>query len=295
VKPAAFEYHRVDRTEDALERLAELGEDAKVLAGGQSLVPMMNFRLVRPPALVDVTRIPDLRYVARDGDVLRIGALTRHREVELLRDPDLISGYELLPRAARWVGHYPIRTRGTFGGSIAHADPAAEWCMLALLLDATVVVTGPGGEREIPAADFFLGFFTTALEPGELLLEVRFPRPRPHAALQEFARRHGDFAIVAAAVAVDVDGDRMSDARVVVGGVDEVPLRVQAAERALDGAAPGGEAFAEAGRAAAGAVEPSSDVHGSAEYRKELTDVLVRRALAEAIHSDRRGADGRGG
>jgi aerobic carbon-monoxide dehydrogenase medium subunit len=295
VKPAAFEYHRVDRTEDALERLAELGEDAKVLAGGQSLVPMMNFRLVRPPALVDVMRIPDLRYVMRDGDALRIGALTRHREIELLRDGDLVSGYELLPHAARWVGHYPIRTRGTFGGSIAHADPAAEWCMLALLLDATVVVTGPGGEREIPAADFFLGFFTTALEPGELLLEVRFPRPRPHAALQEFARRHGDFAIVAAAVAVDVDGDRMSDARVVVGGVDEVPLRVQAAERALDGAAPGGEAFAEAGRAAAGAVEPSSDVHGSAEYRKELTDVLVRRALAEAIHSDRRGADGRGG
>jgi len=151
-----------------------------------------------------------------------------------------------------------------------------------------MVLEGPGrpllpAERAIPRAG-----------PGELLLEVRFPRPRPHAALQEFARRHGDFAIVAAAVAVDVEGDRMSDARVVVGGVDEVPLRVQAAERALEGAAPGGEAFAEAGRAAAGVVEPSSDVHGSAEYRKELTDVLVRRALAEAIHSDRRGADGDG-
>jgi carbon-monoxide dehydrogenase medium subunit len=286
VKPAAFDYHRVDRIEDALERLGELGEDAKVLAGGQSLVPMMNFRLVRPPALVDITRVPDLKYLLRDGDALRIGALTLHREVELLRDPDLVAGYEILPRAARWVGHYPIRTRGTFGGSIAHADPSAEWCMLAMLLDATIVVLGPDGEREIPAADFFLGFFTTALEPGELLVEVRFPRPRPHAAIHEFARRHGDFAIVAVAVAVDLDGDRMSEPRIVVGGVDEVPLRVEAAERVLEGAAPGGEAFAEAGRAAADAVEPSSDVHGSAEYRKELTDVLVRRALAEAIHTN---------
>jgi carbon-monoxide dehydrogenase medium subunit len=294
VKPASFDYHRVDRVEDALERLAQLGEDAKVLAGGQSLVPMMNFRLVRPPALVDVTRIPDLRYVARDGDALRIGALTTHREIETLRDPGVVAGYELLPRAARWVGHYPIRTRGTFGGSIAHADPSAEWCMLAVLLDATIVVRGPEGEREIPAADFFLGFFTTSLEPGELLVEVRFPRARPHAALHEFARRQGDFAIVAVAVAVDVDGDRVREPRVVVGGVDDVPLRVEAAEQALDGAAPGAEAFAEAGRAAAGAVDPSSDVHGSAQYRQDVTDVLVRRALAEAMHADRRGSDGRG-
>jgi carbon-monoxide dehydrogenase medium subunit len=294
VKPASFDYHRVDRTEDALERLAELGEDAKVLAGGQSLVPMMNFRLVRPPALVDITRIPDLRYVARDGDALRIGALTVHREIETLRDPDVVAGYELLPRAARWVGHYPIRTRGTFGGSIAHADPSAEWCLLAVLLDAAIVVRGRDGEREIPAGDFFLGFLAGALEPGELLVEVRFPRPRRHAALHEFARRHGDFAIVAVAVAVDVDGDRLRDARVVVGGVDEVPLRVEAAEQALEGAAPGAEAFGEAGRAAAAAVDPSSDVHGTAQYRRDLTDVLVRRALAEAIHADRQGSDARG-
>ena len=293
MKPAPFEYHRVDRVEDALERLAELGEDAKVLAGGQSLVPMMNFRLVRPPALVDITRIPDLDYVARDGDRLRIGALTKHRAVELLRDDDVIGGYEILPRAARWVGHYPIRTRGTFGGSVAHADPSAEWCMLATALDATIVARGPEGDREIPASEFFLGFFTTALEPGELLVEVRLPRPRPHAALHEFARRHGDFAIVAVAVAVDLDGDVMRDPRVVVGGVDEIPLRVEAAEKVLDGAAPGGEAFAEAGRAAAQAVDPPADVHGSAQYRRDLTDVLVRRALAEALHADRRQGDGR--
>ena len=287
MKPATFEYHRVERVEEALERLVELGDEAKVLAGGQSLVPMMNFRLVRPPALVDITRIPDLRYVARDGDALRIGALTVHREIERLADPDLLAGYELLPRAARWVGHYPIRTRGTFGGSIAHADPSAEWCLLAVLLDAIVVLAGPDGEREITAADFFLGFITTALEPGELLVEVRLPRPRPHAALQEFARRHGDFAVVAAAVAVDVDGDRLADPRIVIGGVDEVPVRIEEAERALDGATAGADAFAEAGRAAAEAVDPSSDIHGSAEYRKKLTGVLVRRALAEAVNGGR--------
>jgi len=294
VKPAAFAYHRVERTEDALERLAELGDEAKVVAGGQSLVPMMNFRLVRPPALVDISRIPELRYVMRDGDSLRVGALTRHREVECLSDPDIVSGYEVLPAAARWVGHFPIRTRGTFGGSIAHADPSAEWCMMAVLLDATVVVAGPEGEREIAARDFFLGFFTTTIEPGELVVEVRFPRPRPLAAIQEFARRHGDFAVVAAAVAVDLDGDRIDDARVVVGGVDEVPLRAEAAEEVLDGASAGDDTFAEAARAAAAAVEPSSDVHGSAEYRKELTAVLVRRALADAVA--RRGGteDGRG-
>jgi carbon-monoxide dehydrogenase medium subunit len=207
--------------------------------------------------------------------------------IERLADPELLAGFELLPRAARWVGHYPIRTRGTFGGSIAHADPSAEWCLLAVLLDAVVVLAGPDGQREVPAADFFLGFFTTALEPGELLVEVRLPRPRPHAALQEFARRHGDFAVVAAAVAVDVGGDRLADPRIVIGGVDEVPVRIEEAERALDGATAGADAFAEAGRAAAEAVDPSSDIHGSAEYRKELTGVLVRRALAEAVNGGR--------
>jgi aerobic carbon-monoxide dehydrogenase medium subunit len=282
VKPASFDYHRVDRVEDALERLAELGEDAKVLAGGQSLVPMMNFRLVRPPALVDVTRIPDLRYVARDGDALRIGALTTHREVEMLRDPEVVAGYELLPRAARWVGHYPIRTRGTFGGSVAHADPSAEWCMLATLLDAEVVAVGPEGERVIPASEFFFGFFMTALEPDEMIMEVRFPRAAPHAALQEFARRAGDYGIVAAAVALEVSDGRCNSARVVLGGVADTPLRVSEAERVLEGAEVSREAFEEAGWAAAKVVDPPSDVQGTAEYRRDLSAVLIRRALTEA-------------
>jgi carbon-monoxide dehydrogenase medium subunit len=286
VKPADFDYHRVDTVEAAVERLQELGEDAKVLAGGQSLVPMMNFRIVRPPALVDVSRLPDLDFIARDGEALRIGALTVHREVETA-DDELLGGFGILKAAAPFVGHLPIRARGTFGGSIAHGDPASEWCLLARLLDAEVVARGPEGERTIPAADFFLGFFTTALEPGELLTEVRFPRPMPRAALEEFARRHGDFAIVAAAVAVEGADGSCDRASVVIGGVDEVPVRIEAAERVLAGSDLSAEAIEEAAQTAAKEVDPSGDVHGSAEYRRKLTAVLVRRALTRAV------ADGR--
>ena len=282
MKPAPFDYHRVDTVEDALERLGELGDDAKVLAGGQSLVPMMNFRIVRPPALVDITRVPDLKYVARDDGTLRIGALALHREIEHA-DDDLLGGFGVLKAAAPLVGHFPIRARGTFGGSVAHGDPASEWCMLTMLLDGEIVARGPDGERVIPASDFFLGFFTTALEPGEILTEVRLADPPDGAAIEEFARRHGDFAIVAAAAAVDVEDGACTRARVVVGGVDEVPLRVEAAEEVLAGSDLGAEAIEEAAQAAARAVEPGSDIHGSAEYRKKLTAVLLRRALTRAV------------
>jgi carbon-monoxide dehydrogenase medium subunit len=290
VKPASFEYHRVGTVTEAVERLGELGEDAKVLAGGQSLVPMMNFRLVRPPALVDITRVGELKYMVPDGDALRIGALTVHAALEGMEAPELVQGFSVLKRAARWVGHYPIRTRGTFGGSVAHADPSSEWCMLSVLLDAEVVARGPDGERTIPASEFFLGFFTNALEPGEVLVEVRFPRPAPRAALQEFARRQGDFAIVAAAVALDVEDRSCRSARIVIGGVDEIPLRVREAEEVLAGTALEAEALEEAGQAAARVVDPASDIHGSADYRRHLTAVLVRRALVEAVGSPGGGA-----
>ncbi|MBD0358054.1 MAG: FAD binding domain-containing protein, partial [Rubrobacter sp.] len=186
MKPAAFKYQRANTVEEATEQLSELGDDAKLLAGGQSLVPMMNFRLVRPSALVDIGGIPDLQYIEPHEKGLKIGALTPHRWVEEMEDPDLLEGFSVLKRAARWVGHYPIRTLGTFGGSIAHADPSAEWCMLATLLDAEVVAVGAEGERVIPASEFFHGFFMTALEADEMVVEVRFPRPAPHAALHEF-------------------------------------------------------------------------------------------------------------
>jgi aerobic carbon-monoxide dehydrogenase medium subunit len=282
LKPAAFKYQRANTVEEAIEQLTELGDDAKLLAGGQSLVAMMNFRLVRPSALVDITPIPDLQYLEPDGEGLKVGALTPHRWVEEMEEPDLLEGFSVLKEAARWVGHYPIRTLGTFGGSIAHADPSAEWCMLAVLLDAEIVAVGPEGERVIPASDFFQGFFMTALEPDEMVVEVRFPEPAPHASIQEFARRAGDFAIVSAAVALDVRNGRCSSARVVLGGVSDVPLSVPEAERVLEGADASREAFEEAGQEAAKAIDPPSDVHGDADYRRDLSAVLVRRALTEA-------------
>jgi carbon-monoxide dehydrogenase medium subunit len=284
VKPAAFEYRRATAVEDAVDQLTELGDEVKLLAGGQSLVPMMNFRLVRPSALVDVAGIPDLQYLEpHDGRGLKIGALTPHRWVEEMEDPELLEGFSILKRAARWVGHYPIRTLGTFGGSIAHGDPSAEWCVLAALLDAEIVAVGPEGERVVPASDFFHGFFMTALEPDEMIVEVRFPQPAPNAALQEFARRAGDYAIVAAAVTLDMDGGKCRSARVVLGGVADVPLRVTEAERVLEGAEAGREAFEQAGREAAKAVDPPSDVQGTAEYRRDLSAVMVRRALEKAV------------
>lgn len=282
MKPAAFKYQRANTVEEAIEQLTELGDDAKLLAGGQSLVAMMNFRLVRPSALVDITPIPDLQYIEPDGEGLKVGALTPHRWVEEMEEPDLLEGFSVLKEAARWVGHYPIRTLGTFGGSIAHADPSAEWCMLAVLLDAEIVAVGPEGERVIPASDFFQGFFMTALEPDEMVVEVRFPEPAPHASIQEFARRAGDFAIVSAAVALDVRNGQCSSARVVLGGVSDIPLRILEAERVLERADASREAFEEAGQEAAKAIDPPSDVHGDADYRRDLSAVLVRRALTEA-------------
>jgi carbon-monoxide dehydrogenase medium subunit len=286
LKPASFAYHRATTVSEALELLAREGEDAKVIAGGQSLVPLMAFRLARPSALIDIARIPDLRYVRRDGGILRIGALTTHRDVETSSEPGVLDGYGVLPRAARFIGHYPIRTRGTFGGSIAHADPTSEWCMLALLLDAEIVATGSQGSRIIAAGEFFEGLFTTALRPDELVTEVRFPGPAPRAAIHEFARRQGDFAIVAAAAAVEIGDGRLRSARIALGGVGDRPVRATEAEALLEGAPPREETFAEAGRAAAAPLDPPSDIHGSSGYRKDLASALVRRALAEAAGSD---------
>jgi CO/xanthine dehydrogenase FAD-binding subunit len=258
VKPAAFTYHRARSVAGAVGLLAELGDDAKVIAGGQSLVAMMNYRLARPEHLVDIARVPGLDHIRRDGDMLRIGALVTHHAVERA---DLGPDFAVLSRAMRWIGHLPIRTRGTVGGSLAHADATAEWCLLAVLLDAEIVAVGHSGRRTIPASEFFHGVFSTALEPGELIVEVVFPRPAPRAALTEFAERRGDFAIVAAAV--DLDASRL-----VLGGVAPVPLEVP-----LDLADPS---------AAAEAIEPRDEPGVSAHYRRALVRTLVARACAEA-------------
>jgi aerobic carbon-monoxide dehydrogenase medium subunit len=280
VKPASFTYYRAREVAETLALLVELGDEAKILAGGQSLVPMMNFRLARPSALVDVTRIPGLSYLRAGQDGLHVGALTPHRAVEMTRDPAVLDGFAVLQRSARWIGHYPIRVRGTFGGSIAHADPASEWCLLAVLLGAGIVLHGPAGQRIVPAAEFFRGLYETAAEPDEMITEVWFPRAARRAALTEFAQRQGDFAIVAAAVSVEIAGSTCSSARVVLGGVSSLPFVVDT--RPLGGQPATSETWRAAGDLAAEQVDPPSDGHGSSGYRKKLTATLVCRALEEA-------------
>jgi carbon-monoxide dehydrogenase medium subunit len=281
VKPAPFAYHRAHSVAEAVALLAELGDEAKILAGGLSLVPMMNFRLARPAALVDVTRIEGLSYLKTDPqDGLRIGALTTHRAVETSRDPDVLAGFGVLPRSARWIGHYPIRSRGTFGGSIAHADPASEWCLLAMLLGAQVILAGPRGQRTLPAAEFFEGYYSTAASPDEMITELWFPRPAPRAVLTEFAQRQGDFAVVAAAVCADIEDGICASARVVLGGVGPLPVEVNA--DALSGQPATSDTWQAMGEHAARQVDPPEDTHGSGEFRRRLTATLVSRALAEA-------------
>ena len=280
MKPAPFAYHRAHSVGEAVGLLAELGDEAKILAGGLSLVPMMNFRLARPAALVDVTRIAGLSYLRADRDGLRIGALTTHRAVETSRDPAVLAGFGVLPRSARWIGHYPIRSRGTFGGSIAHADPASEWCLLAVLLGARVVLAGPDGQRTVPAAEFFHGYYTTAARPDEMITELYFPRPAPQAMLTEFAQRQGDFAVVAAAVSVDVEDGACRSGRVVLGGVGPLPAQIDAG--VLAGQPATTETWRAMGEHAAGQIDPPDDTHGSTEYRRRLAATLVARALAQA-------------
>ena len=286
MKPAPFAYHRVHSVDEAVALLGELGDETKILAGGLSLVPMMNFRLARPSALIDVTRVAGLSYLRAENG-LRIGALTTHRMVETCRDPAVLADYGVLPRSARWIGHYPIRSRGTFGGSIAHADPASEWCLLAVLLDAQVGLTGPDGHREVPAAEFFQGYYTTVASPDEMITELSFPHPAPHAVLTEFAPRQGDFAVVAAAVTLDVVDGVCRSGRVVLGGVGPQPVQVETGVLAGQPAVPA--TWQAMGEHAATQIDPAEDTHGSGEYRRRLTATLVARALAEARerHLDR--------
>lgn len=280
MKPPPFRYERACSVEEAVDLLARLGDDAKLLAGGQSLVPMMNLRLARPTALIDINPLTDLAYVRTGADGLRIGALTRHVRIE--RDPLIAERFDVLRRAAAWVGHYPIRARGTFGGSLAHADPAAEWCVLATLLDAELVAVGPAGERLIPASAFFEGFLETTLQGDEVLVEVRLPNAPRQAGFAEFARRHGDFAIVAAAVAFDDTDHRCRNVRVALGGVTRRAVRVREAETLLEGEELTDASVAATARAAGAAVDPPDDVHGTSEYRRFLVTGLVARALGDA-------------
>ncbi len=282
MKPAKFEYHAPASVEEAVALLKRHGGEARVLAGGQSLIPMMNFRVAAPAAIIDLNRIGDLAYIRVDGDVVRIGAMTRQRALEF--SPVVRERLPLLHDAVSWIGHLPTRSRGTIGGSLAHADPAAELPMALLALDGEVTAQGPHGRRTIKAGDLFRASLTTSLAPDEVLTEVSFPVTPAGAghAVEEFARRHGDFAIAAVAALVIRDGAGCRMARLATAGVGPIPVRLTAAEAVLErqGLAP--DAIAAAATAGAAAVDPMTDFNASAEYRRHLTEVLTRRALTKA-------------
>jgi aerobic carbon-monoxide dehydrogenase medium subunit len=284
MKPAVFDYHRPSSLEAAVTMLAELGDEAKVLAGGQSLVPVMAMRLGRPEHIVDINRVAELEGATRPDGTLRVGALTRHRALE--RDKVIGDAAPLLARAAPFIGHFQIRNRGTLGGSLAHADPAAELPAVALALDAEMEVRSVRGSRRIAAADFFLSAFTTAIEPDELVTAVHLPAWGPGSgfAVAELARRHGDFAIVGAVCGVQVAGGRITRAAVAVIGMASVPVRARAAEQALTGASAGQVDLAAVARDAAAALDPPpSDAHGSGAYRRRAGAHMIARALGRAL------------
>jgi aerobic carbon-monoxide dehydrogenase medium subunit len=282
MKPVSFEYFAPRSVAETLDLLQQYGEDGKILAGGQSLVPLMNFRLARPASLIDVNRVAELDYVRPSDGGLAFGALTRHYKLET--EPLVAERCPLLPVIVRLIGHAQIRHRGTIGGSIAHADPVAELCLAAALLDAEIDVQGPGGTRTLAPDEFFLTYLTTALEPTELLTEVRFPGLPAGAgwSVKEFARRHGDFAIVAAATVLEAENGVCRAARVAVAGGAPTAVRSPGAEAALVGQPLGAAAFAAAAAAAMAEADPDSDLHASADYRRKMVGVFVRRALEEA-------------
>jgi carbon-monoxide dehydrogenase medium subunit len=285
VKPAAFEYTAPRTVDEAVAVLAAEGDRAKVLAGGQSLVPAMNMRLARPEVVVDVNRLDSHRDVRVEPDGVAIGALVRHAALEGAGAvvPGLLGG--LLAETAALVGHLPIRARGTFCGSLAHADPAAEWCTLVTALGGEMVARSVRGERTLPSEAFFDTMFTTALEPDELLVEARLPLLGPtwRYGVVEFSRRAGDFALAVAVALVDLDGDHIREARVAVGGASGRPLRLTGVESILTGQAPGPELLDAAAADASRAVDPHGDLHASAAYRRQLVGVVVGRALARAV------------
>jgi aerobic carbon-monoxide dehydrogenase medium subunit len=284
VKPAPFEYERPGSLDEALAVLEEHGDEAKLLAGGQSLVPLMNLRLTQPRLIVDLNGLADLAYVRARNGGLAIGALTRQRTIEtaaLVRERA-----PLLAEVTPLIGHVPIRTRGTLGGSLSHADPAAEYPAVAVALEAKLVLARQGGRRAVDAEAFFKTYLTTALEPTEILVEVELPPlpPGSATAFLELSRRHGDFAIAGAAAVVALsEKEDIASARIALCGVGPTPIRARRAEGLLVGQRPTKPLLAAVAEAAAAQSDPADDVHGSAEYRREMSAVFTQRALARAL------------
>jgi carbon-monoxide dehydrogenase medium subunit len=280
VKPPAFTYHRPRSLDEALDTLAGLGADGKVLAGGQSLVPLMSMRLAAPAHLVDINHVADLDRIEVDGEAVRVGALARHSDVE--RNEQTYEAVPLLRQALRQVAHPTIRNRGTTVGSLVHGDPAAEAPAVLCLLDGSVTLRHADGSRDVPAAEFFTGPFSTALEPGEILTEVRFPRRAGGHAFVEYARTHGNFALVGVAAVVELDGGTVVRAALALSGVAGTPVRATAAEQALLGTAADADAVARAVEAGVAGLSPSGDLHGSPETRIDIARSYLRRGITLA-------------
>ena len=284
MKPPSFLYVRPRSLDEALELLKQHGDAAKLLAGGQSLVPLLNLRFAEPRVLVDLNAVGELAFVRVEADVIAIGAMTRHRAIELSREAR--DANPLLPRIAAEIGHLAIRNRGTIGGSLAHADPAAEWPLAAVALDARITLRSSAAARSMSARDFFRGPLTTAAHPEEIVTAVRFPAQRSPEGygFAELSRRPGDFAVVAVACRVSFHPDGVCRAATIgVAGAHDTPLYLAAASKILIGSRGELDALEEAGRAASRAVEPAGDVHGSADYRRKMVAVLTRRALGQAF------------
>jgi len=282
VKPPIFEYVAAESIDQAVGLLAAGAGAAKVLAGGQSLTPMLNFRLLDPELLIDVSRIPALAEISERDGFLSVGACARHRDI---LDSELVARrFPIIPAAIRHVAHMAIRNRGTIGGSIAHADPAAEAPLLAVLLDAELEIAGPAGRRLSPAAAFFLGPLFTDLAEDELLVAIRFPYASAGAGwgFHETARRAGDFALAGAGAALDVRDGAIASVRLAVMGVDDTPRRLQAAEELLVGAAWDASARAAVLDAVRAGIAPTNDLQASADYRRHLAGVMAGRALDDA-------------
>lgn len=283
MKPPRFDYYDPRSLEEASELLRLHQGDCRILAGGQSLMPLLNMRLARPKVLLDINRIGALHDVKPWKDGVAVGAVVRQRALET--DGLISQRLPLLRTAVEQIGHPQIRSRGTICGSLAHADPAAELPALAVALGAEMVAAGPTGNRTIAADAFYTSYFTTTLAPNEILTEVRFPAPKKEFAwsLQEVSRRHGDFALVGIVAGIEVDSARRSirEARLVYFGVGPTPVRVKEAENVLAGQPPGAAAFQAAAEKASRELDPSSDIHASAAYRRSVAGALTRRALAQ--------------
>ncbi len=292
MKPASFEYESPTTVAEAVSLLQQYGEDAKIIAGGQSLVPLLNLRLARPGYLIDINRVKELDYIRSVNGGLAIGAMTRQRAVE--RSEVVAGQCPLLREAVLLMSHPQIRNRGTIGGSLAHADPSAELPAVMVALDAQFTAVGPQGKRTIAAEDFFVAYLTTALEAGELLTEVSLPAwpVRTGWSFVEISRRRGDFALVGVAVTLTLDPSKKvcQGARIVLTGVGGAPVRRQQAEQMLAGQEPSDARFDLAGLAAAEGLDPDSDIHASAQYRKSVAAVVVQRALRTALKRVKGGA-----